>query len=51
MFFKKNTYFADSKGKVNNLFDNFDKINTNTSKQILVHPFWYVNPDLLQLIR
>ena len=49
--FFKNIYFADSKGKVNNLFDNFDKINTNTSKQILVHPFWYVNPGSSPLIR
>lgn len=43
-FFNIKTYFSDSKGNVNNLIDNFDRINTNNSKQILMHPFWYVNP-------
>lgn len=43
-FFNKKIYFSDSKGNVNNLFNNFDRINTNISKQILTHPFWYVNP-------
>ena len=43
-YFSKKNYFSDSRGEIKNIFENIDKIKTNLSKQILIHPFWYLNP-------
>jgi hypothetical protein len=42
-YFSEKIYFSDSRGVTENIFKNIDKIKTNLSKQILVHPFWYIN--------